>query len=171
MRIVHLSEDDLRAFLGGGAHRSRRSIEHLKLCPKCQEILADRAAQCSLVGDMASKPLDTGLADRVISRIAIRSHRRKTYRMALYTIGALATVSTVVYLVGPELYARAIQPVWSMLISGVGEITSVVLSTIGSLKSLSAGQTLLSFAAIAAILWVGLLDKLASRFRLHKSRA
>ena len=171
MRIVHLSDEECRAFLGGPSVRSRRATEHLMLCDLCQTQLAVTAEQNSLVGQMAASPLDPSLADRVIQRVARRSYRKAVGKTIFYSASALVTTAVVIFVVGPDLYSKAIQPVWGMLVSGLSGLAGILEVSVASIKSLSAGPTILTLAAVAAVLWVGLLDKLAGRVRLLRSRA
>ena len=171
MRIVHPTDDQLRAFLAGHQIRSAGTLNHLLLCDKCQVRLAETAERSSLVGEMAAAPLDRSLADSVMGRIAERSRRRTAVHAVLYSLGSLATVVTVVIVAGADLYSGVVQPVWGVLVAGMSGLTDLLQVSAGYLKSLSAGQTVLGLAAVAAVFWVGLLDRLVTRVTLHKSRA
>lgn len=171
MRIVHLTNEELRGLLGGRRLSSKCSMEHLLLCDKCQTHLATAAEQSSLVGEMATQPLDPGLADRVIEKVMQTDRRRAIRTSAITVTGALAITAVAVHMVGSDLYARAIQPVWGMMVSGLSELAGLLSVSLTSIKSLTAGPTLLALAAVAAVLWVGLLDKLTARVALRRNRA
>ncbi|MBI5265967.1 MAG: hypothetical protein HY851_01930, partial [candidate division Zixibacteria bacterium] len=142
MRIVHLTEEELRGLLGGRRLSSKRAMEHLLLCDKCQTRLASTAEQSSLVGEMAARPLDPGLADRVIEKVTQTDRRRAIRTSVITVIGALAITAVAVYMVGSDLYARAIQPVWGMMASGLSELAGLLSVSFASIKSLTAGPTI-----------------------------
>ena len=168
MRIESACQSTLRELLDHGSIRSQKAARHLHSCADCQERLANYAHGWAALGHQDFVTDDT-LADHVMGRIDRRERRRRLVMRAGYIFASLVTSVVVVVLAGSEIYNRALVPLWQFLTVSAAELPSIGRALVASLARLFSGEALIAVAAAIAIVWVGMLDKIAGMVRLHRA--
>ena len=168
MRVEYSCRAALQEITDHGVIRTRNAARHLKSCPHCRARLAGYALGWSRMGENLPSNEDQ-FADLVMHRIEHRASRRRLYRIATYTLGSILAGVAAGYFAGSEIINSALLPLWQYLAVGVAKLPSIGQSLITEVGKLFTGQVMIALCAALALLWVGMLDKVAGLIRLHRA--
>lgn len=169
MRIDNPCRATLQEIMEHGTLRSRSAVQHLKSCEHCREQLAGFALAWSQTGSVSDQATVDRLAHQVFKRIEHRARRRKALRLSLYTLASFLAGGVAVYYAGAEVYNAALVPVWQFVVTGATRLPSIAESLYSAIGRLGTGPAMIAVAAGMAVIWVGLLDRVARMIRVHRA--
>ena len=169
MRIDNPCRGALQEIMDHGTLRSRPAVRHLKSCEHCREQLAGYALAWSQAGSVYDQSTIDRFAHQVLKRIDNRAQRRKALRLSLYTLASILAGAVGIYYAGAEVYNAALVPLWNFIVTGAGQLPSIGQSLYTAIGRLCTGQAMIAVAAGIAVIWVGMLDRVAGMIRLHRA--
>jgi hypothetical protein len=169
MRIDNPCRATLQEIMDYGSLRSRSAVQHLKSCEHCREQLAGYALAWSQGGRVSDQSTVDRFAHQVFKRIEHRAQRRKALRLSLYTLASILAGAVGVYYAGAEIYNAALVPLWKFIVTGATQLPSIGQSLYTAIGRLCTGQAMIAVAAGIAVIWVGMLDRVAGMIRLHRA--
>ena len=169
MSVENLCRSTLQEMLDHGSLRSKAAVHHLRVCGHCRAQFTSFAHAWSQMGSADSARSDDRFADQVFGRIEHRARRRQFLRGTVYVFASMIAATVAFYYAGAEIYQNALVPVWQVLVSAAVKLPTIAVSLYTAFKSICTGPVVVALAAGVAVVWVAMLDRVASYIRLHRA--
>lgn len=169
MSVANLCRATLQEMLDHGSLRSKAAVHHLRACRHCRAQFTSFAHAWSQMGSADSARLDDQFADQVLGRIEHRARRRQILRGTLYGFAGVLAAAIAYYYAGTEIYQNALIPVWHVVSGAAIKLPAMAVSLYTGFRNMFTGPVVVALAAGVAVIWVAMLDRVASFIRLHRA--
>ncbi len=169
MSVENLCRATLQEMLDHGSLRSKAAVHHLRVCGHCRAQFTSFAHAWSQMGSAESSRPDDQFADQVLGRIEHRARRRQILRGTFYGFACALAAAVAYYYAGTEIYQNALVPLWQVLVAAAVKLPAMAVSLYTGCRNMFSGPVVVALAAGVAVIWVAMLDRVASFIRLHRA--
>lgn len=174
MRIKHLKENEIQAYVEESLDRSRKEAEaHLNWCDDCAEAVEDYRAIFAALNADDIPDLQEGFADRVMARLkeqfALSPATKRWYDLSAETIISLTLGSLLgIMMTFYDSGASAFSKVYEILLLQTSQVFLNILGTVSSLIVKSGLRPEFMLFVGMLLLLFGILDKQLSRAKKRR---